>query len=327
MAEGDWLARLAVIGELPPHAAAVKLREAGENEIAQALEEAPEAAPTSYGALSFLGIGRDRAWQHTAHTIGYLAPAVSPQAGLLEIAHAGNIAPDETLKGARIRLTLDGLRIADYPGRGRHRVLFDFAARNQTGQGAEQLHFSTSYPVEEGERAAVLGRPIFAGLQVGTEGLFLQCATVNVLNEGDEALLRFLDGDAFQGGLQLLTTAQPALGPFVALTVGLTETIAKRNRNVAVQAVDVGLDFSRIALRPKLAEGSYIAVQIPETSQSVWSWQEWGYDPANGQLVSTLEPGMLIPYNYFVVSISRYTGPDRSGPAAPMVVPGGSASG
>jgi hypothetical protein len=309
MSDADWLASLPVIGDLPPEVAAVKLREVGEDEIAQALEDASEAAPTSFGVLSRLGIGRDRAWQHTAHAIGYLAPTKSPQAGLLEIVHAGNVTADENLKGARIRMTLDGLRVADYPGHGRHRVLLDFAARNQTDQGAEQLHFNTTYPVKEGEQAAVLGRPIFAGLQVGTEGLFLQCATVNVLNEGDEALLGFLEGEAFQGGLQLLTTAQPALGPFVALTVGLTETIAKRNRNVAVQKVDLGLDFSDIPVRPKLAEGSYIAVQIPETLQAVWEWAEWSYNPVNGRLVSTLEPGLLIPYNYFVVSISRYHGP------------------
>ncbi len=309
MTDGDWLASLPVIGSLPPEVAAVKLREVGEDELAQALEEAPEAAPTSFGVLSRLGIGRDRAWQHTAHAIGYLAPAGGPQAGLLEIAHAGNITADEALDGARIRVTLDGLRVADYPGRGRHRVLFDFAARNQTDTGIEQVHFNTTYPVKEGEQAAVLGRPIFAGLQVGGEGLFLQCATVNVLNEGDEALLGFLEGDAFQGGLQLLTTAQPALAPFAALTVGLTETVAKRNRNVAVQAVDLGLDFSRIPVRPKLAEGSYIAVQIPETLHTVWDWQDWGYDPVTGHLVSTEDRGLLIPYNYFVVSISRYHGP------------------
>src|SRR5438034_125789 len=121
-ADADWLARLPVIGSLPPEVAAAKLREVGEDETADALEE-------------------------------------------------------------------------------------------------------------EGEQAAVLGRPVFVGLQVGAEGLFLQCATVNVLNEGDEALLRFLDGDAFKNGLQLLTTAQPVLAPFVALTVGLTQTVAGRNKN------------------------------------------------------------------------------------------------
>jgi hypothetical protein len=298
-----------VIGNLPPDLAAAKLREVGEDEIAQALADAPELAPASYGVLSRFGIGRDRAWQHTAHAIGYLAPVDGPQTSLLEIQQAGNIASDEALKGSRIKLTLDGLRVADYPGRGTHRVLFDFAARNQTGKGAEQLHFHTTYPVREGEQAAAQGRPIFVGLQVGADGLFLQCATLNVLNQGDEALLRFLDGDAFKGGLQLLTTAQPVLAPFVALTLGLTETIAARNRNVTVQAVDMGLDFSRIPLRPKLAEGSYIAVQIPETLQSVWSWEDWRYDPITGHVVNTLERDLLIPYNYFVVSVSRYQGP------------------
>jgi hypothetical protein len=309
MTDSDWLDELSAIGEMPPEMAAVKLREVGEDELAQALAEAPEAAPEAFGVLARLGIGGDRAWQHTAHAVGYLAPAVGPLAGLLEIQHAGNIVPEEGLRGARVKVTLDGLRVADYPGRGMHRLLFDFAARNQTGQGAEQLHFSTAYRVAEGEEAAVLGRPIFTGLQAGVEGLFLQCATVNVLNEGDEALLRFLEGDAFTNGLQLLTTAQPALGPFVALTLGLTQTIAARHRNVPVQKVDLGLDFSRIPVRPKLAEGSYIAVQIPQGLRTVWEWDDWRYDPANGHLVSALDPGLLIPYNYFVVSVSRYTGP------------------
>lgn len=305
MTDADWLARLPVIGNLPPDVAAAKLREVGEDEIAQALEEAPEAAPATFGVLSAFGIGRDRAWQHTAHALGYLAPVSGPQTDLLKIEHAGNIDAHESLKGTQIKLTLDRLRVADYPGRGMHHVLFDFAARNQTGQGAEQLHFHTTCRVREGEQAAIPGRPVFVGLQVGGEGLFLQCATVNVLNEGDEALLKFLDGDAFKNGLQLLTTAQPVLAPFAALTVGLTETIAARNRNVAVQTVDMGLDFSRIPLRPKLAEGSYIAVQIPETMETVWSWDQWRYDPSNGQLVSARKRDLLIPYNYFVVSVSR----------------------
>ena len=306
MTDIDWLARLPVIGDLPPDVAAAKLREVGEDEIAEALEKAPETTRSTFGALSFFGIGRDRAWQHTAHAVGYLGPADGPQAGLQEIQHAGNIAPHENLKGGRIKLTLDRLRVADYPGRGTHHVLFDFAARNQTSQGSEQLHFHATCRVREGEQAAVPGRPVFVGLQVGSEGLFLECATVNVLNEGDEALLKFLDGDAFKGGLQLLTTAQPALAPFTALTVGLTETIAARNRNVAVQKVDLGLDFSRIATRPKLAEGSYIAVQIPETLQTVWSWEDWRYDPATGHLVGADQHDLLIPYNYFVISISPH---------------------
>ena len=76
-----------------------------------------------------------------------------------------------------------------------------------------------------------------------------------------------------------------------------------------MQAVDLGLDFSRVAPRPRLAEGSYIAVQIPETIQAVWRWQDWGYDRASGRMVSAAQPGLLIPYNYLVLSITRYQGP------------------
>jgi hypothetical protein len=309
MADSDWLDRLPVIANLPPSDAAVKLREVGENELADTLAAAAEEVPSTFGSLSRLGIGRDRAWLHTAHTVGYLGPATGTGSGLMPIRHAISIAPDEGLKGAGVKITLDGLRVADYPGRGMHRILFDFAARNQTSQGIEQLHFNTTCRVAEGEQAAVLGRPVFTGLQAGGEGIFLQFATVNVANEGDEKLLALLDSDPFKAGLQLLRTAQPALAPFSALAVGLTETIAGRHRNVVVQAVDLGLDFSQIASRPRLAEGSYIAVQIPETIQTVWSWQDWAFDRATGRLVNASDPARLIPYNYVVVSISRYQGP------------------
>ena len=309
MSDGNWLTRLPVISGLPPDQAAAKLREVGEDELAGTLEASGQAGPATYGVLSRLGIGGDRAWLHTAHAVGYLAPVAGPGSGLLPVRHAADIAADDGLAGARVKVTLDGVRVADYPGRGMHRILFDFAARNQTEQGAEQLHFNAVCRVAEGEHAAVLGRPVFSGLRVGGEGIFLQLATVNVANEDDEKLLGFLDGDAFRGGLQLLTTAQPALAPFCAVAVGLTEAIAARHRNVAVQAVDLGLDFSRAAPRPRLAEGSYIMVQIPETIQALWRWQDWAYDPASGRIVNTAEPGLLIPYNYLVLSITRCQGP------------------
>ena len=153
----------------------------------------------------------------------------------------------------------------------------------------------------------------------------MQCATVNVLNEGDEALLGFLEGDAFQGGLQLLTTAQPALAPFAALTVGLTETIAKRNRNVAVQAVDLGLDFSQIAVRPKLAEGSYIAVQIPETMHSTCgTGRTGGMTRPPGTWSAPCEPGPADPLQLLRRQRQplprALTGPQPAG--SPGVVPG-----
>ena len=157
-----------------------------------------------------------------------------------------------------------------------HQIWFDFAARRTRPAAARSSYISTSPArAAEGERAAILGRPIFSGLQVGGEGLFLQFATVNVLNEADEKLLHFLEGDAFTTGLQLLTTAQPAIAPLSAMALGLTEIIASRNQNVPVQAVGAGTGaFGGLAPRPRLAEGSYIAVQIPETMRTVWDWQD-----------------------------------------------------
>lgn len=310
MNDGDWLTQLPLIGLLPPAQAAAKLREVGEDEIADAITATPEAMSTTYGVPLRLGTSPIRAFMHTTHIIGYLAPATAAGPGLQLLRHAASIPPDKTLSGARIKVTLDGLRAADYPGRGIHHILLDFEARNQTSRGPEHLHFTTTCRAAEGEQAAVSGRPIFTGLRAGPEGIFLKLATVNVHNKDDEKLLQCLNSDVFRGGLQLLTTVQPALAPFSALAVGLTNAIADRHRNIAVQGIDFGLDFSDIAPRPRLAEGSYIAVQIPQTDQTEWSWQNWAYDPANGQLASTSRPGQLIPYNYIVISISRYQGPN-----------------
>ena len=173
MMGADWLARLPVIGGLPPGEAAVKLREVGEDEIADALARTPESGPGDVRGVVAAG---DRAGPGVAayRARGRLPGAGrGPGSGLLPIRHAANIAADEGLEGARIKVTLDGLRVADYPGRGMHRILFDFAARNQTDQGAEQLHFNATFRAAEGEQAAVLGRPVFSGLRVGGEGIFL----------------------------------------------------------------------------------------------------------------------------------------------------------
>jgi hypothetical protein len=85
MSEAGWLARLPVLGSLPPAEAAVKLREVGEDDLADAVDAAPQAAPETYGVLSRIGIGGDRAWLHTAHAVGFLAPAAGQGSGLLPI--------------------------------------------------------------------------------------------------------------------------------------------------------------------------------------------------------------------------------------------------
>ena len=251
---------------------------------------------------------QDKPWQHTAHAFGYLAPAVAP-GGPLGLVAAGMIPKERELeKGARLKITLDRLRVAAYPGGGTHRILFDFYAQNQVPGTVEHLHFNITCRVREGEQAAVLGYPIFVGLNVGAEGVAFKCFTVNVKNDEDEALLGFLDSDVFKGGLKLAQTLQPAIAPLSGMAMALTRTLAGRHQNVPVQEFYLGLDFSDIPTRARLAEGSYVAVQIPETMETVWNWQDWVYQPGSGQVVKKENERELIPYNYLVFGVSRYAG-------------------
>jgi hypothetical protein len=303
-----WFEDLPVLGRLSLVEAAAKLREMDEDGAALALDATQRQAAHQMrtfeqprGWWPF----QDKPWQHTAHAFGFLAPA-SPCSAHLPIQHAGNITPDLTLKNSRIKITLSRLRVAAYPGSGTHRVLFDFYAQNQLPSEVEHLHFNAILRVREGEQAAIAGYPIFVGLNVGTEGVAFKCYTVNVKNDADEAFLGFLDSDIFRSGLKLATTVQPAIGLLSQTTLALTKAVASRNRNIGVQEFYMGLDFSNIAMGARLAEGSYLAVQIPETLQAVWDWTEWVYNPANGQVVNKMDPTRLIPYNYIVFSVSRY---------------------
>jgi hypothetical protein len=122
-----------------------------------------------------------------------------------------------------------------------------------------------------------------------------RCHTVNVKNDTDEAFLDFLEGDVFRSGLKLAITAQPAIAPLTNLALGLTKSIAKRNRNVSVQDFYLGLDFAGTSMGARLAEGDYIAVQIPETFQHIWRWEDWVYDPPSGPDRRKGRPGQADP--------------------------------
>lgn len=304
MSNSAWFDDLPVLGAMSPGQAVAKLREMGDLETALQLESAPETIVRGGSQRGWWPF-EDKPWQHTAHTFGYLAPHV-PGNDALPIQHAANIAADTTLKNTRVKVTLDRLRVAAYPGLGIHRVLFDFYARNQTPDGTEDLHFNAVFRVRNGQEAGITGFPIFVGLNVGSEGLTFKCFTINVKNEHDDAFLSFLDSDVFQAGLQLTSNLQPAIALLSGMTVALTRAVAKRRQNVPVQDFYMGLDFSTVSARARLAVGSYFVVQIPQALRSQWDWSEWVYDLANAQVVKRADKGQLIPYNYIVFSISRY---------------------
>jgi hypothetical protein len=308
MSTSDWFEDLPVIGRLSRAEMTAKLRELGETEVAESIEAAqhdPESA-LSFSVGELFGLG-EKPWQYTAHAFGYLAPAPAGNE-LLPIQHAGNIAGDARLKNSRLKIALNRLRVANYPGGGVHQVLFDFYAQNQLPGEVEHLHFNATFRVLAGQQAAIINYPIFVGLNVGSEGVAFKCLTVNVKNEQDEAFLGFLDSEVFQAGLKLATTAQPAIAPLSQMALGLTKSIAKRNRNVPVQEFSMGLDFTSNVLGARLAEGDYIAVQIPMKLRTIWDWDEWVYNPTSGEIVNRDDHGQLIPYNYLVFSINRYEG-------------------
>lgn len=309
MQKSSWFDTLPVIGSLPPLQAAEKLREVGEEAAARKLERAEGDE-----AHTFREVGRkrwwpfqDKPWQHTAHTFGYLAP-IRTGSDEQPIHHIESIAADTNLRGKQIKLTLNRLRIAAYPGGEMHHVLLHFFAQNQVPGKAEPVHFNATYRVQEGESAGVQGYPLFLGLNVGQEGLTLKCRTINVRNDQDEALLSFLDSGTFKTGLHLISTAQPVIAPFSEMAYGIAKTVAARNRNVSVQDFDLGLDFGTTPMHGRLAEGAYLALQIPESFLAVWDWDEWIYLPSKGLVVKRNDHQQLIPYNYLVFGVSRYDG-------------------
>jgi hypothetical protein len=290
----DWFDDTPVAGALSDAALAEQLG-----------EPVATAAPSpqtrgSEGRFGFNVFGGGPAWKHTAHSFGFIPPGASGKAA---IRHVSEIEPDPSLKDARLRISLDGLRVADYPGSGTHRVLFNFFAQNRTRTGTEDVNFNATYRIREGESAAVLNYPIFVGVAPPETGLIIRCFTVNVRNDNDERFLDLLESNTFKVGLHLATTAQPALAPLSTLAVGMTKAIAKRHRNVGVQDVYLGLDFGGAATGARLAVGSYLAVQMPAAFVRSWHWSDWSYEANSGQIVNS--EGQLIPLNYFIVGISR----------------------
>jgi hypothetical protein len=295
-----------VIGAMSREGAAEKLDEIGETDLADQVRAAPhEAKYRREGGWRWPF--RTKAWQHTSHAIGYIAPSTPGFRGLREIVDVGELEADVSLKRMRVKVTLDALRIEEYPGSGTHHVLFDFYAQNQIRPAPEHLHFNATYRVRQGEQAAIRGYPIFLGLMTGDDGISFRCFTVNVKNDGDQALLSFLDSDALKAGLRLATVAQPAIAPLTELAQNITKGIAARSRNVPVQDIYLGLDFTDSPTGARLRLGSYIAMQVPEDGLK-FSWKDWALDSASRAIVLKEEPDRTAPYNYFVFAITKYEG-------------------
>ena len=72
-----------------------------------------------------------------------------------------------------------------------------------------------------------------------------------------------------------------------------------------VQDIYMGLDYTDIVTGARLAQGSYVAVQISQNDKETWNWKEWVYDRNAGSIVNK-ETNKRIEHNYMIISISKY---------------------
>jgi hypothetical protein len=295
-----------VAGVMKSSQVAERLAALGDKKSAQEINRQIKAMgkDVKFAALGWPFEKKTPVWKYTSHAFGYIPKGVGGGANV-EIKDAGNIQADDTLKNTNIKITLDRLRVFDYPGDGLHTVLFDFYAQHQTATAGQtqDLHFNQNYRVQEGTGAGITGYPVFQGLKVGNEGVSFKCYTVNVGNDGDKKILGFLDGDVFKKGLELVNTINPVIPVVSGFATGIIKAFATRNDNVPVQDFYMGLDFSGISTRAQLREGSYVAVQVPDVAK--WDWSEWIFKPSVGQIVSKQNTSETIPFNYIVFSVSK----------------------
>jgi hypothetical protein len=289
------------IGNLTAYDASYKLEALGYSDIAKTvrLDEGK-----MFSLVNWPGTNNPKPWQFGSHAFGFIPKTDSNPGGTLGIQDASEISPDDSLKNSRIKIVLNRLRVFDYPGSGNHQILFNFAGQNQVQAGqTENVHFTQTYQVQQGGQAGIIGYPIFIGLNVGSEGIAFQCSTVNVKNDNDAKLIGFLDSDIFRNGLNLLNTLNPALPVITEFATGLTKGILKRNENICVQNIFMGLDFASTPGGANLAQGSYVAVQVPQAEE--WDWSEWVYNARNGQIVPEGNLKGTVPYNYLVFGVSK----------------------
>ena len=290
------------VGHLSDADLADYLEALGDEEAARLLRQAT-ARGQSIGMLG------GAAYRYSAHVYGFI-PEGRPGDTRIPIQPASSVEADTSLIGQRIKVTLDGFRVEEYPGLGQHTVLFDFQGRDQAEGEKQDLQYASVLTVRDGDNAAVSGVPIFTGLTVPPDGLSFKARTISIRSSGDETILNVLQSAAFRDGLKLLGKVQPALPQLVELAGGITENLMKRRLNKQVQTFDLGLDFSQSRTSARLRKGSYIVAQVGDSH--LWNWSNWCYDPNSMNIVNG--SGAVAPVNTIVFAVSDSEGSEaRSG--------------
>ena len=241
-------------------------------------------------------------YSQTAMVIGFVPP---DQAVPTEIVGISKVQGDRALVGKRIKITLDKFHVANYPGLGTHKILCEFAGKNQVPGETEELTFALRFEARDNSGPSIAGAPIFMGITVGQDGISFKGRTINVENSLDETILAALNTPAFKSGLALLNTAQPALKPLTSLAAAAVDSILKRKKNVQVHSFDLGLDFGGGATSARLRHGSYLVVQTD--GGGTWDWTQFSWNTDGISLQYRDDPQRPLEFNYMVFGITAFS--------------------
>lgn len=295
-----WFGPDEPIGDLDTQEAVGQLRAIGDETGADEL-----AAATARGTADTYGVGDlvrrlFNRYVKTTNICGFL-----PATGADKIVPVTSAPASGELCGKPLKITLDGLHVASYPGAGRHSILFDFALQGQEQQGLKDqlFHFNARFQATDGETVPVHNFPLFLGVTPAAEGITFGFQTVNVSSSYNDGLLDFLNTDVFKTGMSLLSAAAPPLAQISEMAVGLTRWLASQSKNVKVQEFRQGLDFTPGRLGAGLALGTYIVAQIPLEYQNEWAWSDWAIDPNVIRLVARGATDSPLDFNHVMFGI------------------------
>lgn len=285
------------LGSRDDNAVADYLMSIGDNEGAKSiLAQGP-------GGQSLLS--GEQAYKCSGFTLGFIEPPTVDDVKL-PIRAAGLVQADHSLVSQRIKLSLDKFFVRSYPGSGEHTILCEFAGKNQVEGEVEELRFALRTKVRDNASASISGHPIFLGVTVGSNGISFEGRAINVANSLDDTVLSTLDSAAFKSGLSLISTAQPALKPFVGLAASVVKATMDRKKNAQVHTFNLGLDFGGNASSVRLRIGSYIVVQ---TNDPLWDWNAYHWD--RNTLSLQAKDGSALKVNYMVFGVTRFESPTQ----------------
>ena len=285
-----------VLAERTPAQIAAYLRAIGDSATADAVAQSGAAGGQAL-ALPF----QDHPWRCANHVLGFVE--LPKASGLLPIKSALSIKPQGDLVGQAIKINLNKFHVSKYPGWGVHRILLEFAGRNQAGTEREDLRFTTTCEVKDDDSMGG-GQPIFTGVHVPADGLAFEGRTVILCSSGDDMILDILKSAAFKQGLTLLGVVQPALPLLTKMSAGVVDHLIKKSKNAVVQRFTLGLDFSGSGTSAQLRLGSYVVAQVPD--DGAWNWDDWKYDQDSMSIVKAGRHNTeCLAANYMIFGVSQ----------------------